>query len=357
MDMVESPAHAGMASAPAITTDVESASSSPLSQAQPQRARARAGGLRWRSDSLYHGVSLIVALSMVVVLAAIVVVLATTAAPAIGRFGAGFLVGAEWNSTVGVYGALPFIAGTAITTALALLLAVPVSLGIALFLVEYAPAPIAATLGVVIDVAAGVPTVVFGAWALLAVVPWLRDVADPALAAALGWLPLFAMPPIGYLSGYGMLAAGLVLSAMVFPTIVGVTRGSLLATPLELREASLAVGATRWETATRVVLRQARPGVLGAIVLACGRAVGETMAVATIIGNAPALPHSLFDQGSTLATELFNQVYGGNASPGTLTTAALYELAIILLALSALTSLAGRLLTRGLAGDGAGGAR
>jgi len=142
----------------------------------------------------------------------------------------------------------------------------------------------------------------------------------------------------------------LVLSAMVFPTIVAVTRTSLLATAPELREASLGIGATRWETATHVVLREARGGIIGAVVLASGRALGETMAVVYVIGGQPRVPQSLFDEGSTLSAQLFTQVYGGNAIPGQLNTAALYELGLVLLLLSLLTGLGGRLLTRRFAG-------
>lgn len=319
-------------------------------------AQPRTGG---RADAIYHGVSLVVALSVVIILAAIVAILVQTAWPAIGRLGLGFFTGTAWNSYTNVYGALPFIVGTLVTTALALAVAVPVSLAIAILLVEYAPRRLAAALGVMIDVAAGVPTIVFGVWALLVLLPWLHQTGLPALAAVFGWLPPLnpSLNPSD-LSGYGMFTTGLVLAAMIFPTIVTVTRGSFLATPLEMREASLGLGATRWETATRVVLRQARAGVLSAVILACGRALGETMAVVYVIGNVARLPRSLFDQGYTLSAELLTQIYGGGAIPGTLYTAALYELGLILLVLSLLTSLAGRLLTRRLVGAALiGGAR
>lgn len=320
-------------------------------------APARAAG---RVDALYRTVASFVALSMVVILAAVVLVMAGTAWPAIGRLGPGFFTGTIWNSTTDVYGALPFIAGTAITTVLALVIAVSVSLAIAILLTEYAPRPLATTLGVIVDVAAGVPTIVFGAWALLELLPWLSNTVEPAIANVTGWLPPLDPnnSPAG-ITGYGMFTAGLVLAAMVFPTIVAITRNSFLATPHDMREASLGLGATRWETVTRVVLRQARPGMLGAVVLASGRALGETMAVVYVIGSVPRLPRSLFDEGQTLAGQLFTQVYGGGAIPGTLATAALYELGLVLLALSLLTSLAGRLLTRRLTGTAAiaGGGR
>ena len=155
----------------------------------------------------------------------------------------------------------------------------------------------------------------------------------------LGWLPIFSTPSIGYLTGEGMFATGLVLAAMIFPTIVAVTRSAFLATPGELREASLAMGATRWETATRVVLRQGRAGVLGAVVLACGRALGEAIAVIYVIGSVPQIPQSIFDVGYSLSSVLLNQA--ADAIPGSLNAGALYELGLLLLILSLLTSLSG----------------
>ncbi len=305
------------------------------------------------ADAVYHSVSLVVSLVLVVTLAAIVAVLLSTAWPAINQLGLGIITGSVWNPSAGIegiFGGLPFVVGTLLTTAVALLIAVPVSLAIAILLGEYAPRPVAAVLGVVVEVAAGVPTIVFGAWALLVLVPFLANTIEPAIAPALGWLPPLDPnnSPVG-ISGFGMLTAGLVLAAMVFPTIVAVTRTSLRATPPELREASLGIGATTWETATRVVLREAR-GIIGAVVLACGRALGETMAVVYVIGGQPRLPQSLFDEGSTLSAQLFTQVYGGGAITGTLNAGALYELGLVLLLFSLLTSLAGRLLTRRLTG-------
>jgi phosphate transport system permease protein len=306
---------------------------------------------RRRADAVYRWGSFAVSLGVVIILAAILLVLISTAWPSITANGLGFLVGTVWNSTINVYGALPFIVDTLLTTGLALLIAVPISLGIAILLTEYAPRSLAGAIGVVIDVAAGVPTIVFGAWALLVLLPWMSNTVEPALSAAFSWFPPLDPnnSPTG-ITGYGLFTAGLVLSAMIFPTIVAVTRGAFQAAPLEMREASLGIGATRWETATRVVMREARAGMLGAIVLACGRALGETMAVVYVIGLAPRMPQSLFDQGHTLSTILLTQVWGGNASPGTMTAAALYELGLILLVLSLLTGLAGRYLTQRLSG-------
>ncbi|HZS88311.1 MAG TPA: phosphate ABC transporter permease subunit PstC [Chloroflexota bacterium] len=306
---------------------------------------------RSRVDAFYHWGSFVVSLAVVIILVAILLVLISTAWPAITAYGPGFLAGTVWNPTINVYGAAPFIVGTLMTTGLALLIAVPISIGIAILLTEYAPGSIAGVIGVVIDVAAGVPTIVFGAWALLELLPWMSNTAEPAIAAVFGWFPPLDPnnSPTG-ITGYGIFTAGLVLSAMIFPTIVSVTRGSFAATPLEMREASLGIGATRWETATRVVMRGARTGMLGAIVLACGRALGETMAVVYVIGLSPRIPQSLFDQGHTLSTILLTQLFGGNASSGTMTAAALYELGLILLALSLLAGLAGRYLTRRLSG-------
>jgi phosphate transport system permease protein len=302
-------------------------------------------------DVFYRWGSFAVSLAGVIILASILLVLISTAWPAITAFGPGFIVGTVWNSTINVYGAAPFIVGTVMTTGLALCIAIPISIGIAILLTEYAPRSIANVISVVIDVAAGVPTIVFGAWALLALLPWMSNTAEPALAAIFGWFPPLDPnnSPTG-ITGYGIFTAGVVLSAMIFPTIVSVTRGSFQATPLEMREASLGIGATRWETATRVVMRESRTGMFGAIVLACGRALGETMAVVYVIGLAPRLPQSLFDQGHNLSTILLTQLFGGNASPGTITAAALYELGLILLVFSLLTGIVGRYLTQRLSG-------
>ncbi len=329
----------------------------PVSLPEP-RVRPRKG--KGHVDTVYHSVSLVVSLVLVATLAAIVAVLLSTAWPAIGRLGLGIVTGQVWNPSAGlegVFGGLAFVVGTLLTTGVALIIAVPVSLAIAILLGEYAPRPVAAVLSVVVEVAAGVPTIVFGAWALLVLVPFLGATIEPAIAPALGWLPPLDPnnSPVG-ISGFGMFTAGLVLSAMVFPTIVAVTRNSLKATPPELREASLGMGATSWETATRVVLREARGGIIGAVVLASGRALGETMAVVYVIGGQFRLPRSLFDEGSTLSAQLFTQVYGGGAVPGTLNAGALYELGLVLLLFSLLTSLAGRVLTRRLAGATLAGA-
>jgi phosphate transport system permease protein len=278
-------------------------------------------------DVFYRWGSFAVSLAGVIILASILLVLISTAWPAITAF------------------------GPVMTTGLALCIAIPISIGIAILLTEYAPRSIANVISVVIDVAAGVPTIVFGAWALLALLPWMSNTAEPALAAIFGWFPPLDPnnSPTG-ITGYGIFTAGVVLSAMIFPTIVSVTRGSFQATPLEMREASLGIGATRWETATRVVMRESRTGMFGAIVLACGRALGETMAVVYVIGLAPRLPQSLFDQGHNLSTILLTQLFGGNASPGTITAAALYELGLILLVFSLLTGIVGRYLTQRLSG-------
>lgn len=304
-------------------------------------------------DPAYHWASLVVSFSLVVVLVAILAVLLDTAWPALTKLGVGFLTGTIWNPYATLFGSLPFIAGTLLTTGIALLIAIPIAIAIAILLSEYAPRPIATALGIVVDVAAGVPTIVFGAWAAIALVPWMRATFDPIISTVFGWVPYIGHPTVqegGFSNGDNVLTACLVLAAMVFPTATVIIRNVFLATPTDMREASLGMGATNWETATRVVMRQGRAGILGGVVLACGRALGETIAIAFVIGGAPFIPRSLFDQGATLSTQLFSQVYGGGVIPGTLTTAALYELGVILLALSLLAGLGGQFLTRRLAG-------
>ena len=301
-----------------------------------------------RADSLYRWISFAVACGLVILLAAIVWVLVSTAWPAIQQLKLGFFTGTVWNTATNVYGALPFLVGTLITTVLALLIAVPISLAIALLLTDFSPRWLATGVGVVIDVAAGVPTIVFGVWAVLVLVPWMRDTAEPAIQSVLGWLPIFGTPSIGYLTGQGMFVSGIVLAAMISPTIIAISRDSLRAVSRELREASLGLGATRWETASRVVVRESRPGILGGIILACGRALGEAIAIVYIIGSVPKMPESLFDIGNSLSALLLNQA--GSTIPGSLNTGALYEVGVILLVLSLLTSVAGRLLTGRLLG-------
>jgi phosphate transport system permease protein len=243
---------------------------------------------------------------------------------AIGRFGLAFLYHSHWDPVTGKFGALPFVYGTIVSSILALLIAVPLSLGAAIFLAELAPGWIRPPIAFLIEMLAAVPSVVYGLWGIFVLVPWLRDWVQPVLGGWLGFLPLFQGPPYGI----GMLAAGVILAIMVVPYITSVSREVLLAVPGSQREAALGIGATRWETTRIAVLRYGRSGLVGAILLGLGRALGETMAVTMVIGNRPEVSLSLFAPGYTMASVIANEFTEATSE---LYVAALVEIGLLLL--------------------------
>jgi phosphate transport system permease protein len=218
-------------------------------------------------------------------------------------FGWEFLIGRVWDPVAGQFGALPFLYGTLLTSALALLIAVPLGVGAAIFLSELAPRRISDVMSFLIELLAAVPSVIYGLLGIFVLVPLVRRFLEPVLGKTLGFLPLFSGPPYGV----GFLSAGLILAIMVIPFIITVTREVMLSTPKLLREAAMALGATRWEVATTVALPFARSGIAGAIFLALARALGETMAVTMVIGNTPVVSASLFSPGYTMAAVLANE--------------------------------------------------
>jgi len=236
------------------------------------------------------------------------------------------LTSSEWSPLRGQFGFFPFIVGTLAVTLLAMLLAVPPCLLTAIYLAEYAPARLRQGIKPVIDVLAGIPSVVYGVWGTLTVVPVIRDYVTPLVSRALGFIPLFrADNP----TGYGVLAGGVVLAVMVFPIIISVTEEVIGAVPYGMREAALALGATRWQMIKTVVLRRARPGVIAAVVLGFSRAFGETMAVMMVTGNVARIPRSIFDPAYTLPSLIANN-YGEMMSIP-LYDAALLAAALVLL--------------------------
>ncbi len=279
-----------------------------------------------------------VGVGLVVVFVGLVVLLVGGASASIARFGPGFLAGTAWDVPRGIFGAWPAVAGTLITSALALLLAVPVAFGVALFASEIAPRWLRAPLAYFVDLGAAVPSVVYGFWALVVLVPFLYGSVDPSLERLSGGAAPFA-------SGSGetnVLAAGVVLAVMIIPTIAAISREALRAVPHELREGALGIGATRWEATRMAVLGPAAPGLVGAVVLGLGRAIGETIAVAFVIGNIYQVQGSLLARGSTIPSWLVN---GFNESYG-LGRSSLYELAAILLVISVVVNLGARVLVR-----------
>ncbi|GAN78124.1 phosphate ABC transporter permease subunit PstC [Acidisphaera rubrifaciens] len=254
-------------------------------------------------------------------------------------FGLGFLWSSEWNPVTSQFGALPFIYGTVVSSAVALLLAAFSGVLAGIYLAEFAPRRVATGLALLIELLAAVPSVVYGLWGLFVLAPFVTNWLGPLLQATLGFLPIFQ----GNIFGVNMLLAGLILALMIVPTIVVVTRDLILAMPMRYREASIALGATRWEAVSKVILPALRPGIFGACMLALGRALGETIATTMVIGNRPAISVSLFAPGYTMASVIANEFTEATTN---IYLSALVELGLLLLVISVIVNGAGRLLLR-----------
>jgi phosphate transport system permease protein len=267
----------------------------------------------------------------------------TGSLPSIQAFGVKFLWGTDWNPNPPnggppILGALPAIYGSIVTTSLALLLAVPISLGVALFQTELAPRKLRPPSLFLIEMLAAVPSVVYGLWGLLALVPFMNNYVNPQLQAHLGFLPFFSGPN----TGLGMLTAGVILAIMIIPYGSSVMREVISAVPRSQREASIALGATQWEMVKTSILPFARAGIIAAIVLAMGRAIGETMAVTMVIGNVARISPSLLLPAETIPSVIaneFTEVAGNDIYLG-----ALFELALILFAIAFIMNLVGRVI-------------
>ena len=280
----------------------------------------------WRraGESLFGGASLVFALIVVVVILWIGFKLYADSSLTRHRYGLAFLSTSVWDVQHEVYGALPFIFGTLVSSALALLIAVPVSVGAGLFLTEIAPKWLSGTLSFVIEMLAAIPSVIFGIWGFLVLCPFMKAHVTPWLADHLGANPVFAGPPVLM----NVLTAGVILAVMILPIITAITREVLLTIPPGQREASVSLGATKWETIKHVLLRQAKGGITGAVVLGLGRAFGETMAVVMVIGNSPKIAASLLQPGYTMPALLANQF--NEAFNDDLQRSALLEIALVL---------------------------
>lgn len=257
------------------------------------------------ADRAYRAFTLFFALCIPALLLLILVEVLRAGWPALSRFGFGFLVSRTWDPVQNVYGAAPAIFGTVVTSILALVIATPLALGVAVFLSEFAPRWLRAPVGFLVDLLAAIPSVVYGLWGVFVLIPLLRDRVVPFLRDGLhlGVLPIFA----GSTYGPSILAAGLILAIMILPYISAVAREVLLAVPRSQREAALALGATRWEMIWGSVLPYARTGILGGVILGLGRALGETMAVTMVIGNRHDVPTSLLQPGYTMASLIANE--------------------------------------------------
>ena len=286
------------------------------------------------------------ALLIMVIAVIFLVALVIPALPAITRFGLGFFATRTWDPVRNEFGALTPIYGTLVTSAIALLIAFPIGLGAALFLAEDARLRLLrGPLSFLIELLAGIPSVVIGLWAFFTLTPLMRDNVDPFLGHVLGFLPLFR----GTATGYGFLTAGLVLAIMVLPIMIALSRDVIRAVPRELREASLALGATNAETIWSVILPYARVGITGAVLLSLGRALGETIAVTMVIGNTMQISASLFASGYTLPSVIANEFTEAN---GNLYLGSLFYLGVVLVLITIAVNVLARLLIWRFSGSG-----
>jgi phosphate transport system permease protein len=298
---------------------------------------ARLERLAGAADRAFPRLTMVFALVLVALLVGMIVVLNIDAAPAIKQFGLGFFGSQTWNPVKQIYGALPAIYGTLLSALIGLLIAIPISLGASVFLVELAPNWMRGPVSFLIEMLAAIPSVIIGLWGLYVLVPVVRNPVESWLGGHLGFLPLFQGPPFGF----GFLSAGILLAIMVIPIITAVSRDAMKAVPITQREAMLALGATRWETISKAVIPYCRSGLIGAIILGLGRAVGETMAVTMVIGNGYKLTDSLFSPGTTIASKIANEFTDASNS---LIIGSLVELAVILFGISLLINVVARLL-------------
>jgi phosphate transport system permease protein len=297
-------------------------------------------GLASRLSDLCAGwLTRIAGVAIIFTVACLVVQLFLQALPAIQTFGIGYIFSSDWNPVTGAYGVLPQLIGTLITATLAMLIAVPVGLGAAVFLSEdFLPKQAREPLAFLLELLAAVPSVVYGLWGIFVLIPLLR-VPSNWLHDQFSWFPFFGTP----LSGPGILPAAVVLAVMILPTIAALSRDALLSQPQELRHGSYALGATRWETIMHILLPSARRAITGTMMLALGRALGETMAVAMLIGNASALSWSLFAPGTSISAHLANQF--GEAS-GLQLSSLMFSALILLVVTMVVNLVASRLVRR-----------
>jgi phosphate transport system permease protein len=297
------------------------------------------------ADRVFKFVMLLCGLAVLATLALIVYQLVMRSALSWHAFGFKFFAGHDWDPVNEHFGAMPFVYGTLVSSLLALLIAVPLSIGVAVFTTEMCPVALRGPLSFFVELLAAIPSVVYGLWAIFVLVPLLSNYVQPFLSRTLGWTGLFEGPPYGI----SMLAAGIILAIMIIPIICSITREVLMVVPQHQREAALALGATRWEMIRVGVLRNARAGIMGGIILGLGRALGETMAVTMVIGNRPEIAKSLFAPGYTMASVLANEF---SEATGNVYLSALIEIGLALFLVTIIVNALARLLvwtvTRGL---------
>jgi phosphate transport system permease protein len=297
--------------------------------------RARGGGGGW--DRAFGGLMLGSALSIIAIVVLIVWMLVDNSSISRHQFGFRFFTSSIWDPVSGEFGALPFIYGTLVSSFLALCIAVPMALCISIFIMEICPKFLRGPIAFLTELLAAIPSVVYGLWAVFVLVPLMRDRVGPVLTKTLGWTGFFE----GANFGVGMLTASIVLSIMILPVISSITREVMGAVPISQREGALALGATRWEMIRIAVLRNARIGIVGGVILGLGRALGETMAVTMVIGNHPEIAKSLFAPGYTLASVIANEF---TEATGDAYLSALIEIGLVLFLVTIVVNTIARLL-------------
>jgi len=275
------------------------------------------------ADTVFYALVLFCALAILAVVGLVLYELVSKSQLSWHAFGFKFFLGQNWDPVNDQFGALPFIYGTVVSSLLALVLAVPLAIGVAVFTTEMSPRWLRGPLAFTTELLAAIPSVIYGLWAIFVLVPLLRQYVQPWLARYLGWTGLFEGPPYGI----GMLAAGIILAIMIIPIISSITREVMTAVSQQQREGVLALGATRWEMIRMGVLRNARAGIMGGVILGLGRALGETMAVTMVIGNRPEIARSLFAPGYTMASVIANEF---SEATGDLYLSALIEVGLAL---------------------------
>ena len=290
-----------------------------------------------RSDRIYRRVLTVIALGLPLLIVIMLSVLLTGAWPALKRFGPSFVWSSTWDPVADIYGAAPMIFGTLASSFLALLIAVPLALSVAIFLTEFSPRWLRHPVAFLVELLAAIPSVVYGTWGIFVLIPFLRAHVVPPLKALFGWTPFLQ----GVFYGNSLLAAGIILAIMIVPYIAAVSREVLLAVPSSQREAALAMGATRWEAVRSAVLPYGRAGLIGAVILGLGRALGETMAVTMVIGNRHDIGVSVLQPAYTMAAAIANEFSEATTS---LYLSALFEVGLILFVLTVAVNAIARVL-------------
>jgi phosphate transport system permease protein len=316
---------------------VEATKVSGLSPAGKQALLFLREGTGETGDRIFKFTMLLCGLSVLAMMVLIVYELTLRSGPSWHAFGFKFFSGRDWDPVNELFGAMPFIYGTLVSSLLALIIAVPLSVGVAVFTTEMCPPVLRGPLSFFVELLAAIPSVVYGLWAIFVLVPLLSNYIQPFLSKTLGWTGFFAGPPYGI----SMLAAGIILAIMIIPIISSITREVLMVVPQHQREAALALGATRWEMIRVGVLRNARAGIMGGIILGLGRALGETMAVTMVIGNRPEIAKSLFAPGYTMASVLANEF---SEATGDVYLSALIEIGLALFLVTIVVNALARLL-------------